>query len=103
MADVASVKGALVQTQALERVQEAARRQGELQQQTFAVNLNRQVDKQEQTVGQGERAEQEKLEPDAKQEREEQRRAHRDAEEKEGPPPADGDEDERGRIIDVRA
>jgi hypothetical protein len=102
--EINGIKQALVQTQALERVQEAARRQGEHQQQTFAASLNRQVDAREHQVNEGERAAEEELDPNARQKKEEEALARRRQEqgEENRPDPVDEEED-RGRHIDARA
>jgi hypothetical protein len=104
VSEISGIKQALVQTQALERVQEAARRQGEQQQQTFAASLNRQVDTREHQVNEGERAEEETLDPNAKKDEEEEAPDHR-GDGRTGTDLPEGDEDEegRGRHIDARA
>ena len=71
MPEVDRVAASLVQTQALERVQETARRQGEMQQQSFGASLNHQVDAREHQVNQGDEAQQEALDHEEKKERRE--------------------------------
>ncbi len=87
--------------QALEKVQEAARRVGEAQQQAFAAALNRQIDEKEHKVEQREDVVREDLDPDARRRQEEERRRSQGGRgEPEDPP----DEDpERGRHVDARA
>lgn len=104
MAEINGIKQALVQTQALERVQEAARRQGEQQQQTFGVSLNRQADARGHRVNQGEKSSQEELDPNAQQKKEDEPRARALQEPDEEASDEAGDEDEDlGRHIDARA
>jgi hypothetical protein len=106
MGDIGGVKQALVQTQAVERLQEAARRTGDQQQQGFAVTLNRQVDDRESKVTEKEKASQEELDPNAKRKQEEKPRAAREAAEAEKDPAEPGwddEEEDRGRHVDTRA
>lgn len=105
MGEIGGVKQALVQAQAVERLQEAARRIGDQQQQGFAVTLNRQVDDREHMVTQKEKASQEELDPNAKRTKEEMPQPARegaDAEESPAEPGWDEEED-RGRHVDARA
>jgi hypothetical protein len=106
MAEISGVKQALVQTQALERVQEAARRQGEQQQQSFAANLNRQVDAREHRVNEGERPHPEELDANARRKEDGEKEKEEEkarAEETELPPSREPEEEDRGRVIDTRA
>jgi hypothetical protein len=103
MAEISGVKQALAQTQALERVQEAARRQGEQQQQSFAANLNRQVDAREHRVNEGEKPHPEELDPNAKQKQEGEKDEEKARTEEELPAERDPEEEDRGRVIDTRA
>jgi hypothetical protein len=103
VAEVSSVKQALAQSQVLEQVQEAARRQGEQQQQSFAVSLNRQVDTREHQVNQGEEPRPETLDPDARQEREGSKDSKSSPDGPRKDEGEDEDEDELGRHIDVHA
>jgi hypothetical protein len=104
MADVAGVKQVLAQTQALERVQETARRQGEFQQQSFATSLNRSVDAREHRVNEGERPHAEDLDPNAKKEQDEEKQAARSLKDEGDEPPDEGPEgEELGRVVDTRA
>ena len=73
MADVGPVTKALMSTQALEKVQEAARRLGETQQQAFAATLNRQIDEKEHRVEHGEDLVREDLDPNARRRQEDER------------------------------
>jgi hypothetical protein len=103
--EIGGVKQALVQTQAVERLQEAARRIGDQQQQGFAVTLNRQVDDRGRMVTGKEGVSQEGLDPNAKREKEETPRPARegaDAEESPAEPGQDVEED-LGRHVDARA
>jgi hypothetical protein len=101
VAEVSSVKQALAQSQVLEQVQEAARRQGEQQQQSFAVSLNRQVDAREHQVNQGEEPRPENPDPEARREQEgspDSKSSREGSREDEGE-----DEEELGRHVDVHA
>jgi hypothetical protein len=101
VAEVSAVKQALAQGQVLEQVQEAARRHGEQQQQSFAVSLNRQVDAREHQVNQGEEPQPEDPDTGARQEHEGSPDAKSS---REGPPKDEGeDEEELGRHVDVKA
>jgi hypothetical protein len=105
MGEIGGVKQALVQAQAAERLQEAARRIGDQQQQGFAVTLDRQVDDREHQVTRKEKASQEELDPNAKRSKEETPRpAREDADAEESPAEPGWDEEEdRGRHVDARA
>lgn len=102
MAEVGPVAKALMSAQALEKVQEAARRLGETQQQAFAATLNRQIDEKEHRVEQGGDLVREDLDPNARRRQEEERRRRLPSAtaETEDPP---GDDEERGRHVDTRA
>ena len=103
MSDVAGVKQALSQTQALERVQEASRRQGDTRQQAFAASLNGQVDAEEHQVSEGEHVWDEPVDADQEQEKDGQPETG-DQTGKEAPAVEAGPEsDEPGQRIDVRA
>ena len=102
MAEVDGVKASLVQTQALERVQESARRHGDLQQQSFAASLNHQVDAREHQVIPTDEAQPEELDPEARKKREEALRRHLAGEPEQDENPEDGEEN-LGRHVDVRA
>jgi hypothetical protein len=105
MGEIGAVKQALIQAQAAERLQEAARRIGDQQQQGFAVTLNRQADDREHQVTRKEKASQEELDPNAKRSKEETPRPVReDADAEESPAePGWGEEEDRGRHVDARA
>lgn len=104
MADISGIKQALAQTQALEQVQEAARKRGEQQQQSFAVTLNRQVDKREHQVNEGDASEGEEREPGVRKGKGdgagEDPRGER---EKEPPAGSEDEEGEIGRHVDAHA
>lgn len=102
MAEVDGVKASLVQTQALERIQEAARRQGEVQQGNFATTLNHQVEKREHQVAQGEEPEEEALDPEARKQGQESP-ARKDAAEADRKDEIQDEEKEVGQHLDVRA
>jgi hypothetical protein len=103
MAEVSGIKQALIQAQALERVQEAARRQGEMEQQSFSLALNRQVDQRGHQVNEGAKLTQEELDPNSQKKHEEEK-PPREADEgvEEGAEPK-SEEEMRGRHIDTRA
>ncbi len=102
MADISPVAKALMSAQALEKVQEAARRLGETQQQAFAATLKRQIDEKEHRVEKGEDAVREDLDPDARRRQEEERRRRSQGGRMEPDDPSEDDE-ERGRHVDARA
>ena len=105
MGEIGGVNQALIQAQAAERLQEAARRIGDHQQQGFAVTLDRQVDDREHMVTEKEKAASEELDPNARRKEEETPRAANegtDAEESPGELGWDEEED-RGRHVDARA
>jgi len=97
------VKETLAQTQAAERVQEGARRQGEQQQQSLAVRLDRQADLREHQVNAPGQPEPGELDPDARRQGEDRgggRQQEKGQDAPSGPAPPEQD---RGRHIDVRA
>ena len=102
MPEVDRVAASLVQTQALERVQETARRQGEMQQQSFGASLKHQVDARDHEVNQGDELRPETLDSQGKNEREEPAKG-KTAEEKAGEEGATDGEDELGQHVDARA
>ena len=101
MGEVDGVQASLAQSQTLERVQESARRQGDRQQQSFAVSLNRQVDVREHQVPPTDETQEDELDPEARKQREEERA--RVAAAGEEPPEDPEKEEELGRHLDVRA
>jgi hypothetical protein len=103
--EVGGVKQALIQAQAAERLQEAARRIGDQQQQGFAVTLDRQVDHREHTVTEGERAGSEELDPNAKRKQEKAPRPANEGTDADDTPAEPGwdEEEDRGRHVDTRA
>jgi hypothetical protein len=105
MGEVGGVNQALIQAQAAERLQEAARRIGDQQQQGFAVTLDRHVDSREHSVTEKEKASSDELDPNAKRKKEEAPRPASegmDAPEEPVEPGWDEEED-RGRHVDARA
>ena len=103
MADVSGVKTSLVQSTAVERVAEAARRQGESEQRAFATTLNRQVDAREHRVNEGEKPVEDELDPEGRRTGEESKDGSRERTEKKKEELPKPDEDGPGRLIDVRA
>lgn len=105
MGEIGGVKQALIQAQAAERLQEAARRIGDHQQQGFAVTLDRQVDDREHRVTEKEKAGSEELDPNAKRKKEEEPRpANEGSDAGESPAgPGPDEEEDRGRHVDARA
>lgn len=105
MGEVGGVKQALIQAQAAERLQEAARRIGDHQQQGFAVTLNRHVDDREHTVTGKEKAASEELDSNAKRKQDDAPRpASGGTDAAESPAePGWNEEEDRGRHVDTRA
>lgn len=105
MGEIGAVHQALLQAQAAERLQEAARRIGDHQQQGFAVTLNRQVDNREHTVTENEKTSSEELDPNAKRKKEEAPRPASDGPDADESPAEPGwdEEEDRGRHVDARA
>ncbi len=97
------MKQVLAQTQALERVQEAARRQGDTQQQTFAGNLSREADARGHRVTEADKTPDADLEPGDERKREPDGGKPRNQDKagagEETPEP----EEDLGRHLDVRA
>jgi hypothetical protein len=105
MGEIGGVNQALIQAQAAERLQEAARRIGDHQQQGFAVTLDRQADHREHAVTESEKAESEALDPNAKRKKEDAARPGDEGTEAEDNPAEPGwdEEEDRGRHVDARA
>ena len=105
MGEIGGVQQALIQAQAAERLQEAARRIGDHQQQGFAVTLDRQVDDREHTVTEKEKAASEELDPNAKRKKDEAPRPANESTDADESPAEPGwdEEEDRGRHVDARA
>jgi len=105
VAEVGGVQQALIQAQAVERLQEAARRVGDQQQQGFAVTLDRQVDHREHAVTEKERAGSEELDPNAKRKKEDAPPSAREGTDTDESLAESGldEEEDRGRHVDARA
>ncbi len=112
MSEVHNLKQVLAQTQAVERMQEAARRQGDLQQQQAARHLVDRVDIQGRHVEEAQDPEETKVDPEAKGETEKRKPEKKPPDEKprdtakgkdtDGSPSEDEDEG-KGRVIDLQA
>lgn len=113
MQDVSNLRQVLVQTQAVQRTQENARRRGELQQQQIAKKLGDRVDIQGRHVEESPESAEAKVDPDAQREKEEPQAQQEGGKKQDAKPPAAAeaarrdkppdDEPDKGTVIDVRA
>ncbi len=113
MQDVSNLRQVLVQTQAVQRTQENARRRGEIQQQQIAKKLADTVDIQGRHVEESPESAEAKVDPDAQREKEEPQAQPESGEKQDAPPQKDAeatradkppdDEPDKGSVIDVKA
>ena len=110
MSEVRNLKQVLAQTQAVERMQEVARRQGDLQQQQAARHLVDRVDIQGQHVEKAQEPEEAKVDPEAKGETEKRKPEKKPPDEKprtaakgEDAEGSRSEDEGKGRVIDLQA